>query len=155
VLYERSKTEDLSEMGGLAKRAPVLAALFLVVTMALLAIPGSANFIGEFYILNGAFQSKIAFAIVAAIGVALAAFYALRLYQRTMHNELPEGHESREVSWSEGVVIAPLVAVLVALALYPGLILDRGEAAVDDKLAAVTEVQAEPAAQIEASTVTP
>jgi NADH-quinone oxidoreductase subunit M len=152
VLYARSKTEDLTQMGGLAKRAPVLAALFLVVTMALLAIPGSANFMGEFYILNGVFQSKIAFAFIAAIGVALAAFYALRLYQRTMHNELPPGMESRELSWAEGVVIAPLVAVIVALALYPGLILDRGEAAVTDKIAAVTGTAAEPAPEIEAST---
>ena len=137
VLYERSRTEDLTKMGGLAKRAPVLAALFLVVTMATLAIPGSANFIGEFYILNGVFQSKIAFALIAAIGIALAAFYALRLYQRTMHNELPEGTESRELAWTEGLVIAPLVAVIVALALYPGLILDRGEASVTDNVGAV------------------
>ena len=70
--------------------------------MATLAIPGSSNFIGEFYILNGVFQEKIAFAFVAAIGVALAAFYALRLYQRTMHNRLPEGAESREISAREG-----------------------------------------------------
>ena len=67
------------------------------------------------------------FAFVAVIGVALAAFYALRLYQRTMHNRLPEGAESREIGaprrrscsrrWSR---------VIVALALWPGLILDRG-----------------------------
>jgi NADH-quinone oxidoreductase subunit M len=139
VLYERSRTEDLTKMGGLAKRAPVLAALFLVVTMATLAIPGSANFIGEFYILNGTFQAKIAFAFVAAIGVALAAFYALRLYQRTMHDELPDGMESRELTWTEGLVIAPMVAAIVALALYPGLILDRGEASVTDKLAGVNQ----------------
>jgi NADH-quinone oxidoreductase subunit M len=148
VLYERSRTEDLTKMGGLAKRAPVLAALFLVVTMATLAIPGSANFIGEFYILNGAFQSKIAFAFIAAIGVALAAFYALRLYQRTMHNELPEGMESREIAWTEGLVVAPLVAVIVALALYPGLILDRGEASVTDKLAAVNREACQQAAGV-------
>ena len=90
--------------------------------------PGSANFIGEFYILNGVFQAKIAFAFVAAIGVALAAFYALRLYQRTMHNRLPEGVESREISLRDGLVLAPLVACIVALALWPGLILERGEA---------------------------
>src|SRR5918996_536701 len=137
LLYERSKTEDLTEMGGLAKRAPVLAALFLVVTMALLAIPGSANFIGEFYILNGVFQAKIVYAFVAAIGVALAAFYALRLYQRTMHNRLPEGVESRELTLREGAVLAPLVACIVALALWPGLILERGEASVAESLAAV------------------
>ena len=46
-------------MGGMALRAPVLAALFLIVALATLAMPGSANFIGEFYILNGLFDSKI------------------------------------------------------------------------------------------------
>ena len=58
VLYERTKTEDLREMGGMAMRAPILAALFLVVTLATLAMPGSANFIGEFYILNGLFRRE-------------------------------------------------------------------------------------------------
>jgi NADH-quinone oxidoreductase subunit M len=139
ILYERTRTEDLTAMGGQAIRAPVLAVLFLVVTMATLAIPGSANFIGEFYILNGAFQAKIAFAFVAAIGVVLAAFYALRLYQRTMHNRLPEGAKSRELSAREGLVLAPLVACIVALALWPGLILERGEASVQESIAAVDE----------------
>jgi NADH-quinone oxidoreductase subunit M len=138
ILFERTRTEDLTRMGGQAMRAPVLAALFLVVTMATLAIPGSANFIGEFYILNGVFESKIAFAFVAAIGVVLAAFYALRLYQRTMHNPLPEGAHSREISAIDGLVLAPLVACIVALALWPGLILERGEASVEANVSAVT-----------------
>src|SRR6185503_15361011 len=84
-------TDDLRRMGGLAMRAPVLAALFLVVTMATLAIPGSANFVGELLILNGTFNAKIVYAIVAGAGVVLAAVYSLRLYQRSMHNPLPEG----------------------------------------------------------------
>jgi NADH-quinone oxidoreductase subunit M len=134
LLYERARTEDLREMGGMAMRAPILAALFMVVTLATLAMPGSANFIGEFYILNGVFQAKIVYAFVAAIGVALAAFYALRLYQRTMHNRLPDGVESRELSLREGAVLAPLVACIVALALWPGLILERGEASVGGSL---------------------
>jgi NADH-quinone oxidoreductase subunit M len=89
LLAERSGTEDLREMGGMATKAPVLAALFLIVTLATLAMPGSANFIGEFFILNGLFDSKIVFAFVAISGVAMSAYYALRLYQRTMHNREP------------------------------------------------------------------
>ncbi len=139
LLAERSGTEDLREMGGMATRAPVLAAMFLIVTLALLAMPGSANFIGEFFILNGTFQAKIGFAIVAIVGAALAAFYAIRLYQRTMHNRLPDGVESREISLRDSLAVAPLVACIVALALYPGLILHRGEASVDLSLAAVCE----------------
>ncbi len=149
VLAERSGTEDLREMGGLAMRAPVLAALFLIVTLATLAMPGSANFIGEFYILNGLFQAKIVYAVVAIAGVALAAFYAIRLYQRTMHNRLREGMESREVSLGEGLVLVPLVACIVALAFYPQLILHRADASAGRSVAATRSSAATATAQRE------
>ncbi|MDQ3571261.1 MAG: NADH-quinone oxidoreductase subunit M [Actinomycetota bacterium] len=139
ILYERFGTDDLRGMGGAAKRAPVLAAMFLIVTMATLAMPGSANFIGEFYILNGLFDSKTAFAVVATAGIVLAAFYALRMFQLTMHNRLPAGAESREVGWRDGVVLVPLVGVIVAMAFFPGVIIEHGEASVQDKIGAVAE----------------
>jgi NADH-quinone oxidoreductase subunit M len=138
ILAERSGTEDLREMGGVALRAPVLAALFLIVTLATLAMPGSANFIGEFYILNGLFQAKIVFALIAISGVAMSAYYALRLYQRTMHNRKPEGLASREIGWRDGIVLAPLVLCILGLALYPQLILKRIDKSVSQSVAAVT-----------------
>ncbi len=137
LLAERSGTEDLTKMGGMASKAPVLAALFLIVTMATLAMPGSANFIGEFFILNALFDAKIVFAFVAVAGVALAAFYALRLYQRTMHNRLPEGVESREIGVRDGLVLVPLVLCILGLALYPQLILKRTDASVREAVAKV------------------
>jgi NADH-quinone oxidoreductase subunit M len=133
----------LAEMGGMAMRAPVLAVLFLIVTLATLAMPGSSNFIGEFFILNGVFQDQIAYAVVAMIGVVLAAFYALRLYQRTMHNRKPADLNSREISLREALVVAPLVACIVAIALWPGLILERGEASVEAVVAPETEAVAQ------------
>jgi NADH-quinone oxidoreductase subunit M len=136
LLAERAGSEDLNRLGGLAMRAPVLAAIFLVVSLATLAMPGSANFVGEFYILIGVFQAKIAFAFVAASGVILAAYYAIRLFQRTMHNRKPEGITSREIGLRDALVVAPLAACIVGLALYPGLILGRSDAAVKDKIAA-------------------
>jgi NADH-quinone oxidoreductase subunit M len=136
ILAERSGTEDLREMGGMAFRAPVLAALFLIVTLATLAMPGSANFVGEFYILNGLFDSKVVFAIVAISGVAMAAYYALRLYQRTMHNRLAGAVTSREIDWRDGVVLAPLVLCILGLALYPQLILKRTDSSVARSVAA-------------------
>jgi NADH-quinone oxidoreductase subunit M len=138
LLVERTGTEDITKMGGLAFRAPVLAALFLIVTLATLAMPGSANFIGEFYILNGLFQAKIVFAIVAITGVAMSAYYALRLYQRTMHNRKPEGIASREISLRDGLILAPLVLCIVALAFYPQLILHRTSPTVEQTVARVT-----------------
>jgi NADH-quinone oxidoreductase subunit M len=141
ILAERYGTEDLREMGGAATRAPVLAVVFLIVTMATLAIPGSANFIGEFYILNGLFDEETTYAVIATAGIAMAAFYALRLYQKTMHNRLPAGVESREMSLRDASVLIPLVLVIIGTALYPTLILKRGEASVQDKVGAVTPAQ--------------
>jgi NADH-quinone oxidoreductase subunit M len=139
LLWERSGTEDLTRLGGLAMRAPVLAALFLVVTLATLAMPGSANFIGEFYILIGVFQAKIVYAFAAIVGVVFAAFYAIRLFQGTMHNRLGPDLDSREISLRDAAVLAPLVACIVALALHPGVILTRAQAAVQDKVGAVAQ----------------
>jgi NADH-quinone oxidoreductase subunit M len=131
VVAERAGTEDLRELGGFAVRAPVLAAMLLIVALAVLAMPGSANFAGEFLILLGVFREKIVFAFVAAIGVALAAYYAIRLFQGVMHNRLPRGRRSGEVSALDAAVLAPLVAAVVALALYPQLILHRAERSVE------------------------
>ena len=73
-------SESLDDMGGVAFRAPVLATLFLIVTFANLAMPGSSNFIGEFMILLGTFDSHMAIALIASVAVVGAAFYALRLF---------------------------------------------------------------------------
>jgi NADH-quinone oxidoreductase subunit M len=118
-------SEDIRDMGGIAFRAPVLAALFLIVALANLAMPGATNFVGEFYILLGVFNAKIVIAIVAFTGVALAAVYSLRMYIRTMHNRAGEKVTSRELAFAEGLVIAPLVLVILALSVYPHLALQR------------------------------
>src|SRR3954447_24077773 len=73
-------SEDIRDMGGMAFRAPVLAALFLVVALATLAMPGSANFVGEFLILLGLFKAKLVIAILAFTGVVLASVYMLRAF---------------------------------------------------------------------------
>jgi NADH-quinone oxidoreductase subunit M len=120
-------SESLNELGGMALRAPVLAALFLVVALATLAMPGSANFVGEILILFGTFQQKLAFGIVASVGVVLASVYMIRLYQRTMHNRAAPGVESRDLALPELVPLAAVVAVILALALYPQIVLQRSE----------------------------
>jgi len=123
-------SEDIREMGGIAFRAPVLATLFLIVALANLAMPGSSNFVGEFLILLGVFNAKIVIAIVAFTGVVLASVYTLRLFVRAMHNRVGPQVTSREIALTDGLVIAPLVAVILALALYPQLALERSEGSV-------------------------
>jgi NADH-quinone oxidoreductase subunit M len=131
-------SEDLRDMGGIAFRAPVLAALFMIVTLATLAMPGSANFVGEFLILLGVFDSKMAVAFIASTGVVLASVYALRMYIRAMHNRQGAAVTSFEMSFRDALVIVPLVAVIIAFALFPQYALDAGEPAVQGASQAVT-----------------
>jgi len=136
LLSERAGgTEDLREMGGLAFRAPVLASLFLVAALATLAMPGSANFVGEFLILLGLFQTKQAMAIIAFTGVALASVYMLRMFIRAMHNRAGAHTASREVALGDAIVIVPLIVVIVAFALYPQGALQASEPAVKATIA--------------------
>jgi NADH-quinone oxidoreductase subunit M len=135
-------SEDLRDMGGVALRAPVLATLFLIVAFATLAMPGSANFVGEFLILLGVFKAKIAIALIASIGVAMAAVYALRLFIGAMHGRVGPEVRSRELSARDGLVLVPLVLAIVAIALYPQIALHRSEPAVK---AAIAPTAAAPA----------
>jgi NADH-quinone oxidoreductase subunit M len=131
LLAERAGgSEDIRDMGGLSIRAPILATLFLVVALANLALPGSSNFVGEFFILLGVFDAKIVIAIVAFTGVVLASVYTLRLFIRSMHNRVGPRTDSRELSLADGAILLPLVAAIVVLAFYPQLPLHKGERSV-------------------------
>ena len=128
LLAERAGgSEDLRDMGGIAFRAPVLTALFLVTTLATLAMPGSANFVGEFLILLGAFKSDAVIAVLAFAGVAMASVYMLRFFIRAMHNRRGPAVDSFELSLRDGLVVAPLVAAVVAFAVYPQAALTASE----------------------------
>jgi NADH-quinone oxidoreductase subunit M len=131
-------SEDIRDMGGIAVRAPVLAGLFMIVTLATLAMPGSANFVGEFFILLGVFESELAVAIVASTGVILASVYALRMYIRSMHNRQGPAVTSIDLSLRDAVVIVPLVLAIIAFAVFPQRALDAGEPAVKAVSGAVT-----------------
>ena len=134
----------LEQMGGMAMRAPVLAGLFLVTTLATLAMPGSPNFVGEILILFGALEDKLVFALVASVGVVLAAVYAIRVFQRSMHNRVGPGVEGGDLDRLELGTIAPLVVVIVALGVYPQLVLDRTEEATTAQIAAAAKDAAHP-----------
>lgn len=113
-------SEDLRDMGGAATRAPVFAILFVVVTYAVLAMPGTANFVAEFLILRGAWEgTDPALAIVASLGIALAAVYALRLFIRSTHNRVGPTIAPREGTRPELALLAVPVILIAALALHP------------------------------------
>lgn len=134
-----SGSEDIRDMGGIALRAPLLATLFLIIAFANLAMPGSANFVGEFYILLGVFDSNLTIAIIAFAGVGMAAMYALRLFIRAVHNRVGPDVETREIGLKEALIIVPLVGTILVLALYPQMPLSKSEKSIGSSISAAAE----------------
>jgi NADH-quinone oxidoreductase subunit M len=131
-IYERRHTREISQLKGLQKSAPILAGVFTVVMLSSLGLPGLNGFVGEFLILLGTFMTHRWWAVVAAVGVILAALYLLWAYQRVFHGE-PEGENASmpDLTFKEGLVMAPLLALIVFLGVYPKPMLDRIEPSVE------------------------
>ncbi|MDQ8043624.1 MAG: NADH-quinone oxidoreductase subunit M [Solirubrobacteraceae bacterium] len=132
VITERAGgVERLDQLGGLAKRAPVLTAIFLVVALAWLAMPGSGNFVAEYLVLLGSWRTSPWAAIIASIGVVLAAAYALRFMITAMQNARGAAiaEDSPDVGPFDAAVLGLAVGALVLVALVPQLGLHPSESA--------------------------
>jgi len=119
-IEQRTGTRDIREIHGLEKRMPWLYGFFLIVTLAGLGMPGMNTFVGEFTIMLGAFQAAPVLAVIAGVGVVLACWYMLRLHQGVMHEPLsPPAERTPDLRWREAGVMAPMVALMLAIGLYP------------------------------------
>ncbi|EHR50222.1 proton-translocating NADH-quinone oxidoreductase, chain M [Saccharomonospora marina XMU15] len=124
-LISRRGSDLIADYGGVQQLAPVLAGTFLFAGLATLALPGLSGFVAEFLVLVGTFTAYPAAAVIAAGGVVLAAVYVLWLYQRTMTGDLRPGNEGvTDLATAERWVIAPLLALILGLGLYPQPVLD-------------------------------
>jgi NADH-quinone oxidoreductase subunit M len=132
MIYERRHTREIAALKGLQKAAPILAGVFMVVMLSSVGLPGLNGFAGEFLILVGSFLTRRWWTVAAAVGVILAAVYLLWAYQRVFHGEPDEDNASTpDLNWREGLVMAPLLALIVFLGVYPKPVLDRMEPSVD------------------------
>jgi NADH-quinone oxidoreductase subunit M len=126
MLYERTHTRDLGELGGLARVMPWLGGTFLVMCLSSLGLPGLNNFVGEFLVILGTLFSNWVFGALAATGVILAAIYLLWSYQRAMVGAVPERFSKLpDLSLREVVIVVPMIAVVVLLGVRPNIVLDR------------------------------
>jgi NADH-quinone oxidoreductase subunit M len=123
ALAWRWGTTDLRRLGGLGSRALVLTAIFSVVTLSALGLPGLNSFPAEFLILLGAFRVAGAYGVFGTIGVILAAWYMLRLFQGAMHGPQVEGTDrpahGMALQANELVALLPLVALIVWIGIAP------------------------------------
>ena len=127
MIEVRAGTGLFSELGGFAKGRPLLASLVLILGMFTLAVPGSANFAGEFAILSGVFAHGWGYAAVGAGAIVLAALYALRLVSALLHERRGASvrDEPDDLIGSELILVVPLVAILAVLSAWPAGISER------------------------------
>jgi NADH-quinone oxidoreductase subunit M len=129
MLEERRGTRRIEEFGGLQQAVPRMAAITLVLTLGSVALPGLVGFVGEFLTLLGAFLENRLAAVLATGGVILGAVYLLWAYQRMWQGRL-EREENRamgDLTGREWAILAPLVAAIIVLGLFPRPVLDRVE----------------------------
>jgi NADH-quinone oxidoreductase subunit M len=140
MIYERRHTRQIAELRGLQKSMPMLAAVFTVVMLASIGLPGLNGFVGEFLILIGSFVTARWWAVVGTVGVILAALYLLWAYQRVFHGAPDEANSNLpDMTWGERAVMLPLVALIVFLGVYPRPVLDRINPSVERLIGHVEE----------------
>jgi NADH-quinone oxidoreductase subunit M len=129
ALYERTGTRNMELMGGLARRVPVLAAFFMIVTLSSIGLPGLNGFIGEFFLLLAAFQFKWWLGALSATTMILGAIYMLWMYQRVMFEKSRAAAEKTfgDFSVRENIVMFPVIIMFLFIGLYPSFFLDRLE----------------------------
>jgi len=125
LLIARGKSRNVDDYGGAAKVTPILAGLFLLTGLSALALPGMSTFVSEFLVLVGTFTRHKGLAVLATTGIILAAIYVLYLYQRTFQGRVSERvAKFRDLNVREVFAVAPLIALIVVLGVYPKPILD-------------------------------
>ncbi|GAA2922000.1 NADH-quinone oxidoreductase subunit M [Streptomyces thioluteus] len=144
-LISRRGSRLIADYGGVQKVAPVLAGTFLVGGLATLSLPGLAPFVSEFLVLVGTFSRYPAAGVIATVGIVLAALYVLVLYQRTMTGPVKESVRAMpDLRVRELAVVAPLIALLLFLGVYPKPVTRILDPAVEHTMSQVHRTDPEP-----------
>jgi NADH-quinone oxidoreductase subunit M len=134
VLLDRAGTARIDSIGGFGGRYPVMYGVFLLVLFSSVGLPGLNGFVGEFLILLGTYRATPAFALIALLGVVLAAVVMLWMFRLTMQGPMhgAEGGRlaGRDLTQAELTVLSPLLVLIVVLGLFPNLLLGQMEASV-------------------------
>ncbi|MCW2938134.1 MAG: proton-translocating NADH-quinone oxidoreductase, chain [Actinomycetia bacterium] len=144
-MISRRGSARIDAYGGVQKVAPLLAGTFLIAGLSGLSLPGLSSFVSEFLVLVGTFSRYRVPAVIATVGMILAAIYILWMYQRTMNGPTaPAVSAMKDLSRREVVAVVPIIAIIVALGFFPKPILDVINPSVKQTLSRVHQVDPKP-----------
>ncbi|MEX2657412.1 MAG: NADH-quinone oxidoreductase subunit M [Balneolales bacterium] len=140
MIYERRHTRLISDFGGIARMMPVLTVMFMIATLASIGLPGLNGFVGEFLILVGSFNSDVLgtqwYAVIAAIGVILAAGYMLWMFQRVMFGPITHEENKKlvDINTREIALLVPIMLLIVWIGIRPVHFTQYSEVGVENML---------------------
>ncbi len=137
IIERQYKTRKISELGGLAQKAPVLTILLVVVALANVALPLTNAFIGEFLMFTGVFTSNVSkfnyiYTAVSGISIILSAVYTLNMIQKVFYgNTSALTANAIDIKWNEKLVLSFIVLLILVVGVYPQPLLDLTQGTVD------------------------
>lgn len=127
IIERQTGVRSMSQLGGLAQKAPWMAVLLIVVALANIALPLTNAFIGEFLMFTGLFQYNVWFAAVAGISIILAAVYTLNMVQKVFYGSTLNHPEIKDVTTVQVVSLALIVGMILWIGVAPGAMMELGK----------------------------
>ena len=142
MLYDRTHNPIINDYGGLHQVMPRFTALLTIFVMASIGLPGTGSFIGEFMILVGTSYHSYILVLLALIGIVVGAVYMLSLFQRLVLGPVtPYTATLPDLTRREIVAVIPMAVVVLAIGLYPNILLDPIQASVTTLVQNFAQVQ--------------
>ena len=123
IIFRRFETRTISDLGGIREQAPTFTAMFMILVLASVALPGTFNFIGEFTVLYSLSQINVWFAVLGGLTIILGAYYMLRMFQHVMLGET-NTKIFKDISLNEQIVLIVILGFLLFFGLFPSPIIE-------------------------------
>ena len=135
-LYDRMHSREINKYGGVVNILPKFSLIFIIFTLAALGLPGTSGFVGEFLVLVGAFKVNYLAAVIATIGVVLAAAYMLWLAKRIIFGKISNDgiKKLKDINFSEGIMFVSLIFTVIIFGFYPEPLIKTMNVSVNDLL---------------------
>jgi NADH-quinone oxidoreductase subunit M len=135
IIFDRTDTRALANLGGIRNVAPGLATVFVIVMLGSVALPLTSGFVGEFLLINSLFQYQAWMGAISGLTIILGAVYMLKTFQRSMSGEVNHTLSGfADLTNHEKLVLYPVVILIVLIGIYPMPLLNISEASVENLL---------------------
>ena len=131
IIFRRTGTGRISQLGGIATKAPIFTAFFMIIMLGSIALPLTNSFVGEFLLLLGVFEFNKILAVISGLSIIFGAVYMLWMFQRTMYGQTVETTSKfTDLNKKEIVVLIPVIVIIFWIGIYPKIFLGLADQSV-------------------------